>query len=483
MTSPLKEAQLLASAKYGYQFRDEFVRNMFDSIAAQSPCFPISPEHVSIIETPTKFYEGLVEGIQRSKERVVLSSLYLGTDHHEQKIVQELDSALTRENNLQVVILLDYLRGTRHTSDTNKTSSLSMLEPLVEKYGKDRVNICFYHTPNLSGFWKHVLPPRVNEIIGVQHMKLYIFDDDMVISGANLSDWYFVDRQDRYMLLKNEKRVVDFFEGLVKTVQSFSYKLVSKGNLVISSPDPVSDTKQFRAFAGDAVKKYFFDQRWSNIADRVTDTWIFPTIQMGQINVRHEQYLISGIINAACKNSQLTLTSAYFNFTDEYLKNVLTTSCSNISILTACPQANGFFTAKGISKNIPMAYDTMEQEFYSNVERNNKVHSINLFEYMREKWTFHAKGLWLYSPNKKFEAPCLTMVGSSNFGQRSTERDVEAQMIVLTENEDLMKRMEEEKQSLMKYSKAVSKQTFAAPERKIGKVSQLLVSKFFHKFL
>lgn len=42
-----------------------------------------------------------------------------------------------------------------------------------------------------------VLPPRVNEVIGVSHVKAYIFDDDVIMSGANLSSDYFTNRQVR----------------------------------------------------------------------------------------------------------------------------------------------------------------------------------------------------------------------------------------------------------------------------------------------
>lgn len=40
-----------------------------------------------------------------------------------------------------------------------------------------------------------MLPPRVNEIVGVSHVKAYIFDDVLLVSGANLSSDYFTRRQ------------------------------------------------------------------------------------------------------------------------------------------------------------------------------------------------------------------------------------------------------------------------------------------------
>lgn len=53
-----------------------------------------------------------------------------------------------------------------------------------------------------------MLPPRVNEVIGVSHVKAYIFDDDVIISGANLSSDYFTVRQAEPCSTNNPKAVL-----------------------------------------------------------------------------------------------------------------------------------------------------------------------------------------------------------------------------------------------------------------------------------
>lgn len=40
-----------------------------------------------------------------------------------------------------------------------------------------------YHTPNLMGLKKKIVPKRLNEGWGLQHMKLYGIDDEIIISG------------------------------------------------------------------------------------------------------------------------------------------------------------------------------------------------------------------------------------------------------------------------------------------------------------
>jgi CDP-diacylglycerol--glycerol-3-phosphate 3-phosphatidyltransferase len=44
--------------------------------------------------------------------------------------------------------------------------------------------------------------PLFGEISGVHHQKIALFDDTVIIGGANLSHNYFLNRRDRYMKLR-----------------------------------------------------------------------------------------------------------------------------------------------------------------------------------------------------------------------------------------------------------------------------------------
>jgi CDP-diacylglycerol---glycerol-3-phosphate 3-phosphatidyltransferase len=153
----------------------------------------------------------------------------------------------------------------------------------------------------------------------------------------------------------------------------------------------------------------------------------------------------------------------------------------NISIITATPEANGFFTAKDLSKNIPRMYSVLEKEFFDKISNNIKIN-----EYNKESWTFHAKGLWM---NK--EKVMISLIGryffifqtlSPNFGNRSKNLDVESQVMILTENEFLKKRLNEEKEKIFSHSTLVSQGTFDSNYRKPGFFFKR-ISKIFTKFL
>lgn len=92
------------------------------------------------------------------------------------KVIEEVVQA--NKGEIEVTILLDFMRGSR-----GKHNSRTMLEPLLNlKYGHC-CQVFLYHTPKLRGLLKTVIPDRFNELIGLQHMKLYMIDNDIIISG------------------------------------------------------------------------------------------------------------------------------------------------------------------------------------------------------------------------------------------------------------------------------------------------------------
>ena len=87
--------------------------------------------------------------------------------------------ALEKTPNLRVSILIDALRGTR---EAPRDCAASLLVPLVTQFG-DRVDVRLYHTPNFRGIKKRFIPQRFNEGWGLQHIKLYGMDDELILSG------------------------------------------------------------------------------------------------------------------------------------------------------------------------------------------------------------------------------------------------------------------------------------------------------------
>ena len=74
-----------------------------------------------------------------------------------------------------------------------------MVEELkTSNHHNNNIRLGFYKNPNTPRIFNTYEDSSLREIFGLHHMKLYIFDNDVMISGANLSESYFTTRIDRY---------------------------------------------------------------------------------------------------------------------------------------------------------------------------------------------------------------------------------------------------------------------------------------------
>lgn len=197
------------------------------SDALQLPRFGVSSKSVLRIDTPRQFYGLLKTKILQARSRIFLSTLYIGKE--ERELARYLFEALSRRPELQVVILMDAMRATRESP--KNISSASLLVHLAAMF-PDQVDIRLYATPLLrpDSVKARMIGKRFNEGFGLQHMKVYGFDDDVIISGANLSRDYFTRRKDRYMMVRRHTYLADYLHSLILLVSRFSYALRFNGD-------------------------------------------------------------------------------------------------------------------------------------------------------------------------------------------------------------------------------------------------------------
>lgn len=249
-------------------------------------------KNVKVLQTPSEFYTYLIQGVQSAHKRICFSSLYLGTGPLERHLVHALHQACqAHPETLQVTILLDGIRGRR-----GQHHSFSLLEELKRTFPKN-VTLLSYVTPQHRGL-SSCLPERWNEVVGLQHMKYYAFDDDVLISGANLSETYFTDRQDRYVIIKDAPVLVDYYTSLSSLV----------GNLT-SEPQT-----KIRAFFDTYSPERILFSTGGTEPSFVADTILYPTVQLPPYHVRQDEVFTSTCFQFAQYNKwHLTLATAYFN--------------------------------------------------------------------------------------------------------------------------------------------------------------------------
>lgn len=79
-------------------------------------------------------------------------------------------------------------------------------------------------------------------------------------------------------------------------------------------------------------------------ADLVSEsnTWVFPTVQMGRFGIHHDEHITEFILSASsAAGAQLDMASAYFNITKRYKDAILSPDHqAQVNIITASPKVS-----------------------------------------------------------------------------------------------------------------------------------------------
>ncbi|KAJ7016943.1 hypothetical protein C8F04DRAFT_1158612 [Mycena alexandri] len=440
------------------------INGFIAKLKPEQPKFAVSPDDIRILSTPAQFYSNLLDMIHRAEKRIIISSLYLGSS--ESELVSALAEALSKKPRLEVCMLFDLNRSTR----PGPRSTAKVLLPLVSRF-PGRVRVSFFRSPSLRGILAKLVPPRFNEGWGTWHAKIYGSDDDVMISGANLNQSYFTDRQDRYLYFANQQRLSQYCFSFIETVSGFSFKLQPPSTRP-SSPHSIRERDYELAWPSNKPHPHHIHEIAQSHLAVLKDSYcgttnavdptkvtLLPLVQGGQFNVRDEEdtlKLLFEHLNTPSSGPRplLDLTSGYFGLYKEYQNLILQGPSFDCRIIASSPRANGFYGSAGVSGRIPEGYTLLEQRFMKAVERAGRQSAVQLNEWEKAGWTYHAKGIWL--SEAPGDLPRLTLFGSTNLNSRSAHIDTELSFLMLipegAATDSLRRRLAEEIENLRAYS-------------------------------
>jgi CDP-diacylglycerol---glycerol-3-phosphate 3-phosphatidyltransferase len=391
----------------------------------------IDAKNIEILQSPTSFFEETIKLIDSSKSRLALAALYIGEGALEDKLMDAVIRA--KQRGVSVYLLLDKNRSTRMGCRKYDTSYTHLYgHPLHENW--------------IYGWF----PERANEMIGVQHMKGIVSDDTVLITGANFSDSYFTDREDRWWVIRNEGILASQVYDLFKDPTGVGGESVGK-----TSPSSV------------------------NVS---TDTSIQICRQAGYLYPHPITEIDEAMNEFIDSSTNILFASGYFNPTPDIVHKLARKPQS--VLITAHPHATSFFNSKGFSGNIPTMYAILHNSLIQHLPE-----SVKLWEWNKSGgWTFHSKGLWaIEKPTKRdtgdTEVITGTMIGSSNYGYRSRFKDLEMCFVVKTKNENLQNSMKSEVERIQKECKIVDTSELKSRVNAGGAILKAMTKFVFKHFL
>ena len=144
---------------------------------------------------------------------------------------------------------------------------------------------------------------------------------------------------------------------------------------------------------------------------------------------------------------------------------------NNVKLIVPSPRSHGFGNATGWKSLVPLMHSSVLFQAIEEVNKltcssgrwsssssssssgddvSDKRKQMEVFLYTQDKWTYHAKGLWIFPVNSNdssrgdvdsdsnrttlHQEVCASYIGSSNMGHRSWTRDLELGYILCVNN-------------------------------------------------
>lgn len=250
-----------------------------------------------------------------------------------------------------------------------------------------------------------------------------------------------------------------------------------------AAPSPLDSPRKFVSKSTTLLRAMLSNSDSPRLPDAkrrdAPDTSVYVLAQLSQLlspDTSTELPAITHILETLSlpqyADSSWTFTAGYFNPAPSLTKLLLSTASRNNTVITASPFANGFYKSPGVSGLLPDAYTLLARRFVQAVHQSEHQASTTLKEWRKGTvgepggWTYHAKGLWVTLPGAS--NPSISLVGSSNYTKRSYSLDLEANALIVTQNEDLKKRLGDEQRGLQDSAAVVTRDDFARTERRVG---------------
>ena len=417
-------------------------------------CFLLKRQHLRPSPpTPTEFHATLCSLIRQAQHRVTLASLYIGpaADSIYEKEVELLDAiSEASSRGVDMKILLDQNRALRLVpvkgSKTTTITSAEACRRAISDSGKVHL------LSVLPSLLDRLLPNPYNEVAGVFHLKAYIIDNHLILSGANLSEEYFVDRIDRYLWITCPD-LVQCYQDLVDALCNHGTEFCGENAGLVP---PKTTRKQLleslRSILTTSEPTSYDLDKDHGPEDPVA--YAVPTFHAPPSYVRrfkmfrNDHRVLQSLLKEASNQQhplECRIATAYLNPTDAFLRAL--EPLQQTTFLTAGRVSHGFKPKpKAGNKGrewIPTVFEHSAQL------ASQKLGNAYVAYYNRPDWSFHAKGIWLTSGlvegERMIRLPSNAAVyavthGSSNYGQRSAYRDMESNLVmVLPESSPLAK--------------------------------------------
>ena len=371
--------------------------------------FPLAAEALTILPSAAEFRRCLLEKIAGARQRITLVALYLQEDEAGQEILDALHAAKSARPELDIVVVVDWLRAQRGLIGAGKQPGNSAW---YQAQTRD-------HTTEVPIYG---VPVQTRELFGVLHLKGFVIDDCVIYSGASLNNVYLHKfdkyRFDRYHVLHNAA-LADSMQGLIR-----NELLASRAVRRLDVPE-LPTTRSLRGDIGDLrsrLKKAGYDTTAGS--EPTFGLSVSPVMGLGKNNPLNR--LICELI--ASSQQQLTICTPYFNMplaVTRELNRALERGVK-IDIIVGDKTANDFYIPPSqpfkVIAALPYLYEISLRRFAKRHQPVIDSGQLNLHLWRDGDNTYHLKGMWV---DERY-----TLLTGNNLNPRAFRLDLDNALLI-----------------------------------------------------
>ena len=371
--------------------------------------FPLTAEAVTILSGAAEFRRCLLQQIAQATQRIYIVALYLQQDEAGQEIMDALHAAKAARPELDVVVVVDWLRAQRGLIGAGK-------QPGNSAWYQDMTRTHASEVPVYG------VPVQTRELFGVLHLKGFVIDDCVIYSGASLNNVYLHKfdkyRFDRYHLLRNQA-LADSMQHLIQ------HGLVASRAVHRLDLPGLPTTRSLRNDIGDLrsrLKHATYDTSAGSVLKG--ELSVSPLLGVGKNNPLSR--VICELIASA--QQQLTICTPYFNLPLAVTREINRALARGvkIDIIVGDKTANDFYIPPSepfkVIAALPYLYEISLRRFAKRHQASIDSGQLNLHLWRDGDNTYHLKGMWV---DQRY-----TLLTGNNLNPRAFRLDLENALLI-----------------------------------------------------
>ena len=397
---------------------------------------PLDEQSVDCLYSSKSFKQELLKQIKNAKYRIYLTALYLEADEAGSDILMALYDAKKQNPTLNIVVCIDYHRAQRgRIGEKESTATNATWYQEVEKAQGLGVKIIG-------------IPVKRKELFGVQHLKGFIFDEQILYSGASFNNIYLHQeeryRYDRYWLINNVK--------LADSMVSFLNKeILSSGAVALLNSEvitPMNELKGAHKKLTRNLKQASFEYQGERTSDCLAIT---PLCGFG---TRHNKLnkSIRKLLQSA--QQQVVIFTPYFNLPTAISRDIaaLLKRGVKLTIVVGDKTANDFYIPEDEPFRtigaLPYLYESNLKRFAIKHQTLLSTGQLQLNLWLDEGNSFHLKGI--YVDNR------FVMLTGHNLNPRAWRLDVENGLLIDDPKQQLKPILDKELDQILTNTKLIT---------------------------